>query len=131
MKLVSDRIDWADLISLSQPAGMALNMSDDEEIDFQRQHFQHPDDADDMDINSDSDGDAEQVISTPCFTHQCDFAVFASLHPSRLLIAQSLLKCSELNFALFSRLRSKHSGLREETAFRFITSCDSLVEDVS
>ncbi|DBA99974.1 TPA: hypothetical protein ACH3X1_013846 [Trebouxia sp. C0004] len=40
---------------------MALNMSDDEDIDFHRQQFQHPDDADDMDINSDSDGDAEQA----------------------------------------------------------------------
>ncbi len=50
------------LTSLCQPAGMALNMRDDEDIDFWRQRFQHPDDADDMDINSDSDGDAEQVI---------------------------------------------------------------------
>ena len=40
-------------------------MSDDEDIDFRRQRFQHPDDADDMDMNSDSDGDAEQVIFTP------------------------------------------------------------------
>lgn len=40
---------------------MALNMSDDEDIDFGRQHFQHPDDADDMDLMSESDGEAEQV----------------------------------------------------------------------
>ena len=36
-------------------------VSDDEDIDFQRQHFQHPDDADDMDLTSDSDGEADQV----------------------------------------------------------------------
>ena len=40
---------------------MALNMSDDEDIDFRRQHFQHPDDADDIDLISESDGEAEQV----------------------------------------------------------------------
>ena len=40
---------------------MALNMSDDEDIDCGRQHFQHPDDADDMDLMSESDGEAEQV----------------------------------------------------------------------
>ena len=41
---------------------MALNMSDDEDIDFRRQRFQHPDDVDDMDMNSDSDGEPEQVL---------------------------------------------------------------------
>lgn len=40
---------------------MAGNMSDDEDIDFRRQRFQHPDDPDDMDINSESDGEDEQV----------------------------------------------------------------------
>ena len=58
--------------------------------------------------------------------------ILPCLHPpSRLLLAQSLSKSLELNFALFSRSRSKHSGLREETAFRSITSYDSSVEDVS
>lgn len=39
---------------------MALHMSDDEDVDFRRQYFQHPDDAD-IDATSDSDGEAEQV----------------------------------------------------------------------
>ncbi|KAL3143039.1 hypothetical protein ABBQ38_003315 [Trebouxia sp. C0009 RCD-2024] len=37
---------------------MALNMSDDEDIDIRRQRFQHPDDADDM--ISESEDEAEQ-----------------------------------------------------------------------
>ena len=44
---------------------MAHNMSDDEDIDFRRQRFQHPDDPDDMDINSESDGEDEQVQQLP------------------------------------------------------------------
>ena len=53
---------------------MALNMSDDEDIDFQRQHFAHPDDADDVDPMSDSDGEAEQVSnSLTRFTSSCPF----------------------------------------------------------
>lgn len=44
---------------------MALNMSDDEDVDFRRQRFQHPDDADDM--ISESDDEAEQVHKLPRF----------------------------------------------------------------
>lgn len=42
---------------------MALNMSDDEDIDIRRQRFQHPDDADDM--ISESEDEAEQVHKLP------------------------------------------------------------------
>lgn len=37
-------------------------LSDDEDIDFRRQRFQHPDDMDDMDLNSDSDGEPDQAV---------------------------------------------------------------------
>ena len=46
---------------------MAGNMSDDEDIDFRRQRFQHPDDPDDMDINSESDGEDVQVPQLAVF----------------------------------------------------------------
>ena len=38
---------------------MAYNLSDDEDMDLPRQRFLHPDDADDMDMNSDADSDQE------------------------------------------------------------------------
>ena len=40
---------------------MVLNMSDDEDVDFGPQGIQHPDDADDMELTSDSDNEVEQV----------------------------------------------------------------------
>ena len=34
-------------------------VSDDEDMNLARQRFQHPDDADDMDMNSDAESDQE------------------------------------------------------------------------
>lgn len=34
-------------------------ISDDEDLNFPHQRFHHPDDADDMDMNSDADSDEE------------------------------------------------------------------------
>lgn len=40
-------------------------MSDDDDMNFPRQRFQHPDDADDMDMSSDADSDQEaEEVST-------------------------------------------------------------------
>ena len=41
---------------------MALNMSDDEDVDFRRQHFQHPDDAEDIDLVSDSGSSGDEQV---------------------------------------------------------------------
>ena len=71
---------------------MALNMSDDEDIDFRRQHFQHPDDADDIDLISESDGEAEQVNNLPRSVIQGDFLICWVAHFSTLHIISTLAR---------------------------------------
>ena len=79
---------------------MALMSSDDEDIDFRRQRFQHPDDVDDMDLNSDSDGEPDQVgdpryLSRACM-HVPD-AFYDTLHIKICTTASRAYSCREAN----------------------------------